>query len=229
MAERLRSAIESLFNVRDEANGLATSAEDRRRRRNEFVEALRSYGVPIVLLLVAAAVIAVAAHFLVLSLVSHILMPVIGAAIPGLANIQVVQLQQFITYLLYAAIMIGLAIVGIRTVLAKPLGYVRERTKNCPACGMTVLESAAKCRYCGTAIPARRAYGPLPASRAAGPTLSSSRTSADRGEDRGERPPRRGRRGGRRRSGRSQSGPGGAPTAGGSTRPRSASDSGGGK
>jgi uncharacterized membrane protein YgcG len=210
MAERLRSAIESLFNVHDERNDLAPSADERRRRRNEFVEALRSYGVSVLLLLVAAAVIAAAAHFLVWSLVTHIVMPAIHAAIPGLATIHVVLLDQFITYLLYAAIMIALAVAGIRMVLAKPRGYVRERTKSCPACGMTVLEAASKCRYCGTGLPARRPYGPLPSSRAAGPMFSSPRTTMSEGEERaerggrsehGDRPPRRGRRGGRRRSG----------------------------
>jgi hypothetical protein len=237
MAERLRSAIESLFNVRDERNDLAPSADERRRRRNEFVGALRSYGVSVLLLLVAAAVIAVAAHFLVLSLVTYVVMPLIGAAIPGLAKVQVVLLDQFITYLLYAAIMIGLAVVAIRAVLARPVGYVRERTKSCPACGMTVLEAATKCRYCGTGLPARRPYGPLPSSRPAGPVFSSPRTTmsegderaehgerAERGErgehaeraergERGDYMPRRGRRGGRRRGGRRRFDSGGGPPA----------------
>jgi hypothetical protein len=231
MAERLRSVIESLFNVRDERNDLAPAADERRRRRNEFVEALRSYGVSVLLLLVAAAVIAVAAHFLVWSLVTHVVMPVIHAAVPGLAKVQVVLLDPFITYVLYAAIMIGLAVVAARAVLAKPVGYVRERTKSCPACGMAVLEAATKCRYCGTVLPARRGYGPLPSSRPVGPMFSSPRTTmsegaeraehgeraerAEHGErgERGEQMPRRGRRGGRRRGGRRRFDSGGGPPA----------------
>ncbi len=227
MAERLRSAFEALFNVRDHANALAPSAEDRRRRRNEFVEALRSYGVPILFLLAAAGLIAAAAHFLVQSLVTHIVMPLIYAGVPGLEKVTVggssLLVGQFIAYVLYAACMIGLAVVGIRAVLAKPHGYVRERTKTCPACGMTVLQVATKCRFCGTALPGRRSYGPLPASRGPAPSYSSSRPSSRDDADRADRSPRRGRRGGRRRSGRKR-----PDAAGGPSRPESGSGGSGG-
>ena len=222
MAERLRSAIETLFNVRDEANALAASAEDRRRRRNEFVESLRSYGVPILLLMVAAALIAVATHFLVWSFVAHIVMPLVYAGVPGLVAIEVggssLLLGQFIAYLLYAAAMVALAVLGVRAVLARPRGFVRERTKTCPACGMTVLDVATRCRFCGSALSGRRSHTPAPPGRGPAPTLSSSRSRDDR-EDRPEGAPRRRRRGGRRRSGggrsESASAPGGGP--GGST------------
>jgi len=232
MAERLRSAIEALFNVREHANALAASAEDRRRRRHEFVGALRSYGVPVLFLLAAAGLIAAAAHFLVRSLVTDIVMPLIYAGVPGLQAVTVGQssllVGQFIAYVLYAACMIGLAVLAIRAMLAKPQGYVQERTKTCPACGMTVLQVATKCRFCGTSLQGRRSYGPLPASRGPSPTYSSSRSSS-RDDERGDRPSRRGRRGGRRRSGRSRPDSGGAPSRpeggsggpGGGTRPSS--------
>jgi len=236
MAKRLRSAIETLFSVRDETNALAPSADERRRQRNEFVEVLRSYGVPIMLLLVGAAVIAAAIHFLVWSVTTHILMPLIYAGVPGLASItvgaSVLPLGTFIGYMLYTAGMVGMATLGVRTVLAKPRGYVRERTKTCPACAMTVLDVANKCRFCGTAIPAHRSYGNRPpsgsrphsgsrppsgsrspsgsrppsGSRDGGPTLSSTRTRSD--DEDADRPPRRSRRGGRRRGGRGGSGSG---------------------
>lgn len=232
MAERLRSAIETLFNVRDETNGLAPSGEERRRRRNESIGALRAYSVPALFLLAGAGVLAAAAHFVVWSLVGGILMPLLYSAVPGLEAVNVgggapLRIGQFIAYVLYAAGMVGIAVVVLRAVLAKPSGYVRERTRTCPACGMTVLEAASRCRYCGSPLAARRAY-PAPVSRGIGPTLSSPRPSAeadradradrgdrgdraDRGDrgDRGDRPPRRGRRGGRRRGGRDRSRPGG--------------------
>lgn len=221
MAERLRSAIETLFNVRDEANALAASAEDRRRRRNEFVESLRSYGMPILFLLVAAALIAVATHFLVWSFVAHIVMPLVYAGVPGLVAIEVggssLLLGQFIVYVLYAAAMVALAVFGVRAVLARPQGFVRERTKTCPACGMTVLDVATRCRFCGSALSGRRSHTPPPPGRGPAPTLSSSRSRDDR-EDRAEGAPRRRRRGGRRRGGgggEAAPGPGGSP--GGST------------
>jgi len=217
MAERLRSAIETLFNVRDEANSLAASAEDRRRRRNEFVESLRSYGMPILVLMVAAALIAVATHFLVWSFVGHIVMPLVYAGVPGLAAIQVsgssLLLGQFITYVLYAAAMVALAVVGVRAVLAPPRGFVRERTKTCPACGMTVLDVATRCRFCGSPLGGRRSYGPAPPGRTPAPAFSSSRSRERDAED-GERSPRRRRRGGRRRSGRDRSETASAPGGG---------------
>ncbi len=212
MAERLRSAIETLFNVRDEANALAASGEERRRKRNEFIEALRIYGVPILLLMVAAAVIAVAIHFVVWSFVAHIVMRLVYAGVPGLETVQVgassLALGRFIAYLLYAACMIGLATLALRTVLAKPRGYVRERTRTCPACGMTILDAATKCRFCGSSLPGRRSYGaPAPSSRAPAPTLSSTRSSGG-APDTSDLPAKRGRRGGRRRGGRGRSRPG---------------------
>jgi uncharacterized membrane protein YgcG len=230
MAERLRSAIETLFNVRDEANALAPSADERRRRRNEFIETLRSYGVPILFVLVAAVVIAVAIHFVVWSLVAYVVMPLIYAGVPDLEKIAVgagssVALGQFIAYLLYAACMIGLATLALRGVLAKPSGYVRQRTRICPSCGMSVPDVATKCRFCGSSLPARRAYGSTTPSRGPAPALSSSRRSSDEGSDAGHRPSRRGRRGGRRRGGRGRprpgSGPGPAPSGSeaGSSRP----------
>ena len=232
MAERLRSAIEALFNVREHANALAASAEDRRRRRHEFVAALRSYGVPVLFLLAAAGLIAAAAHFLVWSLVTHIVMPLIYAGVPDLKAVTLgessVLVGQFIGYVLYAACMIGLAVLGVRAMLAKPQGYVHERTKTCPDCGMTVLQVATRCRFCGTSLPGRRSYGPLPASRGPAPTYSSSRSSS-RDDEGAPRSSRRGRRGGRRRSGRSRpdgarppSRPeGGSGGSGGGTRPSS--------
>jgi len=203
MAERFRSAIESLFNVRDDTNALAPSGDERRRRRNDFIESLRSYGVPILFLLVGAALIAVGVHFLVWSFVAHIVMPLLYAGVPAIEKVTVagstVHFGQFISYLIYAACMVALAVAALRTVLAKPRGYVRERTRTCPACGMTVLEVATKCRYCGAPLPARRAYGSTTPSRGPAPALSSSSSS---GED--DYPSRR-RRGGRRRGGRGRS------------------------
>jgi hypothetical protein len=210
MAERLRSAIETLFNVRDEANALAPSGEERRRRRNEFIETLRSYGVPILFVLVAAVVIAVATHFVVWSLVAHIVMPLIYAGVPSLEKIEMsggssLALGQFIAYVLYAACMIGLATLALRGILAKPSGYVRQRTRTCPACGMSVPDVATRCRFCGSALPARRAYASTTPSRGPAPALSSSRPRSDDRSDSGRQPPRRGRRGGRRRGGRGRS------------------------
>jgi len=210
MAERFRSAIESLFNVRDDTNALAPSGDERRRKRNDFIESLRSYGVPILFLLVGAALIAVGVHFLVRSFVAHIVMPLLYAGVPAIEKVTVagssVHVGQFISYLIYAVCMTALAVAAIRTVLAKPRGYVRERTRTCPACGMTVLEVATKCRFCGAPLPARRAYGSTTPSRRPAPALSSSPNSS---EDDG---PSRRRRGGRRRGGRgrSRSGSGGA-------------------
>jgi uncharacterized membrane protein YgcG len=214
MAERFRSAIESLFNVRDDSNALAPSSDERRRRRNEFIESLRSYGVPILFMMVGAALIAVGVHFLVWSFVAHIVMPLLYAAVPGLETVTVagspMHFGQFISYLIYAVCMIVLAVAALRTVLAKPRGYVRERTRTCPACGMTVLEVASKCRFCGAPLPTRRAYGSTTPSRGPAPALSSS--SGSRPDD----GPSRRRRGGRRRGGRgrSRSGSGGGPGSG---------------
>ncbi|MBN1918570.1 MAG: zinc ribbon domain-containing protein [Verrucomicrobia bacterium] len=212
MAERLRSALETLINVRDETNGLAPSGEERRRRRSESIEALRGYSVPALFLVAGAIVIAVATHFLVWSLIDDLLMPLIYSALPGLAAVNIggdtpLKVGPFISYLLYAAGMVGVAVLVLRGALAKPRGYVRERTRTCPACGMTVYESATRCRYCGSPLATRRTYAAsAPVNRAAGPTISSPRTSASSEHD--DRPPRRGRRGGRRRGGRSRTGSG---------------------
>lgn len=221
MAERFRSAIESLFNVRDEANSLAAGADDRRRKRNDFIETLRNHSVPVLLMAAAAGVIVVAVHFLVWSLIGDVIMPLVYTGAPGLETIQVgetvastLSLGQFIAYLLYAAIMISLATLTLRAMLAKPIGYVRERTRPCPACGMTVLEAASKCRFCGSPLSARRSHGPSPRGRGNGLAISSPRTSAE-SESR-DGPPRRGRRGGRRRGGRRRSDSG--PRSGGSGR-----------
>ena len=197
MAERLRSAIETLFNVRDEANALAPSGEERRRRRNDFIETLRSYGVPILFVLVAAVVIALAAHHLVWSFVRVIVMPLIYAVVPRLKEIQLTSaetlpLGSFIGYVLYAACMIGLATLALRGVLAKPSGYVRQRTRTCPACGMSVPDVATRCRFCGSSLPARRAYASTSPSRGPAPALSSSRPRSDDRSDTSRQPPRRG-------------------------------------
>ena len=214
MAERLRSAIESLFNVRDDTNALAPSSDERRRRRNEFTETLRIYGVPILLLLAAAAVIAAATHFLVRSLVDDIVMPLIYKGVSGLKPTQVdaseLQPGTFIGGVLYAVFMVAIAVAAGRAVLAKPSGFVRERIRNCPACAMTVPGSATKCRHCGTVLPttARRSYrAQTPGRSGPRPVLSSSRSREEdgRGES-SEGGPRRGRRGGRRRGGRNRSG-----------------------
>jgi hypothetical protein len=150
------------------------------------------------------------------SLIRDVVMPLVYSGVPVLKEIELpgradatLALGDFIGYLLYAAVMVGLATMALRAVLAKPIGYVRERTRTCPACGMTVLEMASKCRFCGSPLPARRSHVPSPRSHGNGLTLSGTRTAPE--SDSRDSRDRRGRRGGRRRGGRGRPGPGPGP------------------